>query len=335
MATRRELKQMNHQLAQNEIYRYSRPANISLKPIATDYEIKNIAKAIEIEIHNGEVRDSIKLKDFLDIQEQESIEITTLKTIGLLLRVKHTGNISKKTFFNIKHDCSILEEVYTSNTTIQTKFNINENIKFTHNLMHIRLNGENYYSGQANIFRNSTYISNILNIDCNTLQTNLAINLNGKNASCQNNILNYSVNNNNLDMLILVNHNATNTNSKTTAHAIAQDNSSSSVLGKIYVTKDIQQVNADLQIKNLVDSKHATCNSRPQLEIYSDDVKCSHGSTSGSLSGEAIYYMQTRGIDPQVARQLLRKAFIQKIIQNIDIDGLRDQIYTTLNLDTI
>jgi len=327
---------MSHTLAPNEIYKYSKPINLDLKPLVANYTLNNISNTVELEIHNGKVLKDLVWYDFLDIQyEHELLKITTLKPNSKILIIKYTGNISQQVLFNIRHDWYIIEEIYTSNTIIQTQYNICENTKLTHHMIHAKLDGHSSYIGRANIASNATYISNILNIDCNYLHINLTINLNGQNGRCENKILNYAINSNNLDVLMLINHNESHTNSNTLAHAIAQDDACSSILGKIYVSGGIKQINSNLQIKNLVDSKSATCNSRPQLEIYSDDIKCSHGSTTGSLNNEAIYYMQTRGIEPKLAKQLLRMAFINHIVENIDIIELKDQIYTLLNLDAL
>ncbi|HZE84458.1 MAG TPA: Fe-S cluster assembly protein SufD [Puia sp.] len=96
--------------------------------------------------------------------------------------------------------------------------------------------------------------------------------------------------------------------------------------GKVYVHKDAQKTNAFQQNNNLVISKKATINSKPQLEIFADDVKCSHGSTVGQFSEEALFYLRARGIGEETAKALLINAFAFDITEKINIPALRAHI---------
>ena len=87
--------------------------------------------------------------------------------------------------------------------------------------------------------------------------------------------------------------------------------------GKVYVHKDAQKTNAFQQNNNLVISKKATIDSKPQLEIYADDVKCSHGSTVGQFSEEALFYLRSRGIGEDSAKALLINAFAFDVTEKI------------------
>ena len=78
--------------------------------------------------------------------------------------------------------------------------------------------------------------------------------------------------------------------------------------------------------KNVLASDRATMNTKPQLEIWADDVKCSHGTTTGQLSEEALFYMRSRGISADAARTLLLLAFVQQVIDKVDITSLRDHL---------
>jgi len=96
--------------------------------------------------------------------------------------------------------------------------------------------------------------------------------------------------------------------------------------GKVYVHKDAQKTNAFQQNNNLVISKKATINSKPQLEIFADDVKCSHGSTVGQFSEDALFYLRARGIGEDTAKGLLINAFAFDITEKIGIPALRAHI---------
>ncbi len=96
--------------------------------------------------------------------------------------------------------------------------------------------------------------------------------------------------------------------------------------GKIYVRPPAQKTNAFQANRNILLSDGATVNTKPQLEIWADDVKCSHGCTSGQLDEEAIFYLQTRGIDKNNAIAMMLYAFAVEVLDNIKHDGIRQHI---------
>ncbi len=108
--------------------------------------------------------------------------------------------------------------------------------------------------------------------------------------------------------------------------------------GKIYVRQDAQKTNAYQSNKNILLSDSATINSKPQLEIFADDVKCSHGCTVGQLDEEALFYLQSRGISESSARSLLVHAFAEDIMEHIKLEPIHnylDQLIANrLNNDT-
>jgi len=93
--------------------------------------------------------------------------------------------------------------------------------------------------------------------------------------------------------------------------------------GKIVVHKDAQKTDARQTNKNLLLSPDAVVNTKPQLEIYADDVKCSHGSTIGQLDPDAMFYLRSRGLGVDEARSLLSFAFASDVVGKIKIDALR------------
>jgi Fe-S cluster assembly protein SufD len=96
--------------------------------------------------------------------------------------------------------------------------------------------------------------------------------------------------------------------------------------GKIVVHKDAQKTDARQTNKNLLLSKNAVVNTKPQLEIYADDVKCSHGSTIGQLDADALFYLRSRGLGVEEARSLLSFAFASEVVGKIRIDSLRRRL---------
>ncbi len=100
--------------------------------------------------------------------------------------------------------------------------------------------------------------------------------------------------------------------------------------GKIMVRPDAQKTDAKQTNKTILLSKEAQVNTKPQLEIYADDVKCTHGATVGQLSADALFYLQARGIGREEAQSLLTYAFASEVIDRIRVPELRDRVHDAL-----
>ncbi len=96
--------------------------------------------------------------------------------------------------------------------------------------------------------------------------------------------------------------------------------------GKIYVKPDAQKTNAYQSSKNILLSDDASINAKPQLEIYADDVKCSHGSSTGKLDEEALFYLRSRGMGEEGAKKLLLLAFCTDVLETVKNETLRDHL---------
>jgi Fe-S cluster assembly protein SufD len=107
---------------------------------------------------------------------------------------------------------------------------------------------------------------------------------------------------------------------------IIDDNGTAVFNGKIYVQKDAQKINAFQSNKNILLSESASVNTKPQLEIFADDVKCSHGCTIGQLDEEAYFYLRSRGIGEKAAKSLLVHAFAIDILEHIKPEPIRNYV---------
>ncbi len=130
----------------------------------------------------------------------------------------------------------------------------------------------------------------------------------------------------NHDMLTHVSHLVPNSNSDQIFRTVADSRSKTSFQGKVTVVKDAQETLADQSFKALVFDKTAEANSKPELEILADDVKCSHGATVGQLDEKAIFYLTSRGIDPVTARKMLVEAFTADALVNIADEELKETL---------
>ena len=120
-----------------------------------------------------------------------------------------------------------------------------------------------------------------------------------------------------------INHLAPNCKSYQKIKNVLESNSNGVYQGKIFVKDIAQKTDAYQLSKALILDDKAAFNAKPELEIYADDVKCSHGSTSGSINEDAIHYLMTRGIELQVARKLLINGFLNEIFENIPEEKLK------------
>jgi Fe-S cluster assembly protein SufD len=103
--------------------------------------------------------------------------------------------------------------------------------------------------------------------------------------------------------------------------------------GKIFVRRDAQKTNAYQTNRNILLSDDATINTKPQLEIYADDVKCSHGTSTGRLDEEALFYLRARGIGEAAARKLLVRAFVEEVVDKVPNEAVK--VYIENRLDDL
>lgn len=123
-----------------------------------------------------------------------------------------------------------------------------------------------------------------------------------------------------------VNHAVPNCTSDEYYKTVLDDKSRSIFRGRIIVAQDAQLTNADQQNNNLLLSRHAEADSKPQLEIYADDVKCSHGCTVGQLDETSLFYLKSRGINLESARGLLTFAFANEVINRIQVESVKAEL---------
>jgi Fe-S cluster assembly protein SufD len=101
--------------------------------------------------------------------------------------------------------------------------------------------------------------------------------------------------------------------------------------GKIFVHQLAQKTNAYQSNKNILLSGTASVNTKPQLEIFADDVKCSHGCTIGRLDDEGLFYLQSRGIPEKIAQSLLLHGFAIDILEKIHLPAIKDYVNNLIN----
>lgn len=162
------------------------------------------------------------------------------------------------------------------------------------------------------------------------VRNNLNIRLDGQNIDSYLNGLYVLDGTQVVDNHTLVDHAMPHCHSNELYKGIVDDQAQGVFNGKIWVRQDAQKTNAYQSNKNLLLSNEASMNAKPQLEIYADDVKCSHGATTGQLDDEALFYLRARGIGESVARALLNHAFAADVIEQVENENIRQQLLVLL-----
>ena len=172
----------------------------------------------------------------------------------------------------------------------------------------------------------SNVLTNIITLHNGVTRNSIEVALNGEHCETLLAGMVLSDRKQQVDNFTSVLHNKPNCHSNELFKYIMDEESLCGFTGRLVVAKDAQKTAAFQTNKNLLLSNDARIRTKPQLEIYADDVKCSHGATIGQLDENAMFYLRSRGISAREARLLLMYAFTSDIIDNIKIDALQERI---------
>jgi len=191
-----------------------------------------------------------------------------------------------------------------------------------------------------NLNNNSTLISSVyfqleasanleshyLSLNGGLIRNNINLLFNGPHSNANMNGLYLMDSKQHIDNHLFIDHANPNCNSSELFKGILDENASGVFNGHVLVRRDAQKTNAYQSNRNILLTDNAKVNSKPFLEIYADDVKCSHGSTTGQLDQDSLFYLRQRGIGEESARMLLMYAFADEVIRKIDIPALRYRV---------
>jgi Fe-S cluster assembly protein SufD len=131
------------------------------------------------------------------------------------------------------------------------------------------------------------------------------------------------------DITTLMQHKFPESKSNQHIKGILKNESSGVFQGKVIVSQDAQKTDAFQFNQNLLLSKNTKVNAKPELEIYADDVKCSHGATTGELDEEKLFYLRTRGLNKEEATKILIEGFINELFEDIKNKELKKKLLFT------
>ncbi len=134
-----------------------------------------------------------------------------------------------------------------------------------------------------------------------------------------------------VDNHTVMDHDAPHCQSNELYKGVINDKATAVFNGKVFVRQDAQKTNAFQENKNILLSDDAHIYAKPQLEIFADDVKCSHGATTGEIDSESLFYLRSRGIGEEMAKEMLIHAFAADVLENIRIPELRESLLAKLS----
>ncbi len=231
----------------------------------------------------------------------------------------------------IEHYASIDNEIYFTNTV--TEIFVDENAV----LDHIKLQDESksaFHIARMEVDqeRNSNFTSNMISFGGDLSRNDFNTRFNNEGGNCQLNGL-FMIDGNQLfDVHTMIDHAKPHCDSHEHYKGILDGKSRGVFNGKVMVRPDAQKTNAFQENNNIILSDSALINTKPQLEIFADDVKCSHGATIGQINEDALFYLKTRGIGDKTARGLLIHAFASEVVNSIKVEAIRnylEEILTT------
>lgn len=173
---------------------------------------------------------------------------------------------------------------------------------------------------------NSKLIRNIITLGSKNTRNEVNARLNGQNANADINGAYILAGEEKLENRVFIDHAYPECDSNQLFKGILNDNSKGAFTGKILVRKDSQKTNAFQSTKNILLHENAKMAMNPFLEIYADDVKCSHGASVGEIDEDALFYLQARGISKQEANTILLRSFVLEILEKISNESYRNYV---------
>lgn len=229
-------------------------------------------------------------------------------------------------------DLTIMESQHSLNsngsfTNCVSEISVAENAHVKHYKLQ-DISTESYFIGNSavNQDQNSSYVSVALDFGGKLVRNNISLALNGENIHSTLNGLYIAQDHQHIDNHTFIDHAQPHCESHELYRGILKDKAKGVFSGKILVRQDAQKTDAKQSNNCLLLSDDAKIDTKPQLEIYADDVKCTHGATVGQLDESAVFYLRSRGISKKKALSILTYAFAEEIIESIKTEAFRNRV---------
>ena len=244
---------------------------------------------------------------------------TITQTRNLFVAEKSTDIKILESFVNVNGKENFINSV--------SEIVVGENAQFEYNKLQDKTQ-DNYSISTEQVYQqaNSNFTINTATLNGALVRNNLNIEVDASNCETNLSGLYLGQNNDHIDNHTIVDHKKPHCNSNEVYKGVLNDSSTGVFNGKVFVRQDAQKTNAFQANNNILLSDDAVVNSKPELEIYADDVKCSHGSTTGQIDEEAIFYLQSRGVSRKGALNLMINAFAKDTLEKIGIPAFQEYI---------
>jgi Fe-S cluster assembly protein SufD len=225
----------------------------------------------------------------------------------------------------IENFVSTREQQYFTNAIAEIV--VKDGARLEHYRMQLESNDAFHVSlTSAELGRSSTYDTTSINMGARLARHDISVVMDHEGAECWVDGLYLVGTNQHSDTHSLIDHKQPHCNSHQLYKGILDDNGRAVFNGKVFVREGAQKTDAMQTNKNLLLSPQARVDTKPQLEIYADDVKCAHGAAVGQIDPEELFYLETRGLNPELGRSLLTYGFAEEVIGKIKIDSIRSQL---------
>ena len=309
------------------------------------FEAKEKIKIKPLKTVLKDKKDFEKIRDFFNDQKNSLTSLNhALVHDGIFLEIEDNYSFNKPlviyNFFNKSSENKIINNKCIISLGKNSKLNVLEcykaedSIKYFNNTIHhysihknsilkkfsINNNLDNsYYYHLTNVksYSNSIFENFVFSSGSSFLKNEIHCDLLESFASCFVNALIFLSNEQHHELKTNVNHRYEHCKSSQLVKSILLDKSSGTYQGKIYVEKDAQKTDGYQLSKALLLSENSAFNSKPELEIYADDVKCSHGSSTGNIDQNSIFYLMSRGLSKEQANKMLVEGFLNEAIETI------------------
>lgn len=309
------------------------PEGLSIKPLSgcSVEELNMIGKNVKLEAEPFNALNTLFMNDGLFIRVSDKAQIdptiqivhitTGNASVSNVRQYIHGGKFSKASvvqgYFSLQSEGSL--------TNVITEVEVEDNAHLTIDKLQYETEGNfQVATEQVSQAKDSNFTINTLTLNGTLVRNNLNIEVNGVNCETNLNGAYLLKENQHVDNHTVVDHKAPYCESNELYKGVIDDKATAVFNGKVFVRKDSQKINAFQSNGNVLLSDNATVNSKPELEIYADDVKCSHGSTTGQLDEEAVFYLRARGISERSARHLMVSAFIGDVLEKIENEKVLD-----------
>jgi len=319
-----------------------------------NFEDKEKIKIKPLKMVLNDKKDFEKIRDYFTDQQNSLTSLNhALVNDGIFLEIEDKYSLNKPliiyNFFNkssenkIINNRSFISLGKNSKLSLLEYYKAEDSIKYFNNTIHNYLiqksailkkfstdsnldNSYNYHLTNVKSYSNSIFENFLFSSGASFVKNEIHCDLLESFSSCFVNALIFLRNKQHHELKTNVNHRHEHCKSSQLVKSVLLDKSIGTYQGKIYVEKNAQKTNGYQLSKALVLSENSAFNSKPELEIYADDVKCSHGSTTGNIDQNSIFYLMSRGLSKEQANKMLVEGFLNEVIETITEPNIQSLI---------